>query len=68
MAQEVTVYPTVHFVAKQHDEAWLRMTFPGLKDDELEALGDHLGEKLGWFTWYTEMPAAPAVWEDHGKR
>ena len=49
-------YPTIHFVLKQHDDTWLRMTYPGLQDNELEALADHLGEKLGWFTWYTEMP------------
>lgn len=53
---KVTVHPTIHFVLKQNDDKWLRMTFPDLDSDELEELSDHLGEKLGWFTWYTEMP------------
>lgn len=55
-----TVYPTINFVPQYKSEDWLRMTFPGLNDEEIEKLADHLGDKLGWFTWYTEMPDLPA--------
>ncbi|MCA1379463.1 hypothetical protein I6F34_01340 [Bradyrhizobium sp. BRP05] len=58
---EPTVYPTIQFVAVNHPDApWLRMTFPGLDDEELENLSNHLGEKLGWFTWFHTMPDPPA--------
>jgi hypothetical protein len=69
MAQEIVVYPTIQFVpANVPDAPWLRMTFPGLTDEELENLSNHLGEKLEWFTWFHEMPAGAAVWDGNGKR
>jgi hypothetical protein len=34
------------------------MTCPGLNEEDLDKLADHLAEKLGWFTHYTEMPGA----------
>jgi hypothetical protein len=57
MAQEVT-YPTIHFIAgpSHKDEIWRKMPCPGLSEEEIEKLADHLGERLEWFTWHHEMP------------
>lgn len=57
MAKEVTTYPTINFVSSHKDD-WLKMTCPGLNAEQLDQLADHLAEKLGWFTHYTEMPEA----------
>ncbi|WP_316196658.1 hypothetical protein [Bradyrhizobium sp. SZCCHNS3053] len=64
-------YPTIHFVTQEDRDIeaaamrenrvvpapWLKMTFPGLNDEELGLLADHLGQKLGWFTFYHEGAA-----------
>lgn len=66
MPREPNVHPTINFVTHGKSEEWLRMPFPGLNDGEIEKLADHLGEKLGWFTWYVEMPK-PVV-DDQAER
>ncbi|WP_316207473.1 hypothetical protein [Bradyrhizobium sp. SZCCHNR3118] len=70
MMNESVKYPTINFVTQEHHDVemaarrenrvqeapWLKMTFPGLNDEQLELLADHLATRLGWFTHYCEMP------------
>jgi len=45
-----------HIAEQTNDIAapWLKLPTPGLLSSEAEALADHLGDKLNWFTWYVE--------------